>query len=87
MRIAAIEKMGYYPTPPNTLSLIADLLRPASRGGFLRFLDPCCGQGEALHQVAAAVRAAGAKVEAIGVELSNSRHLAVCQILCKEREN
>ncbi|MEZ4614410.1 MAG: hypothetical protein R2867_02695 [Caldilineaceae bacterium] len=56
MRIAAAEKMGYYPTPPTTLTTISQLLRPATKGGSFRFLDPCAGQGEALGQATAAMK-------------------------------
>ncbi|MCB0157626.1 MAG: hypothetical protein KDD83_05810, partial [Caldilineaceae bacterium] len=73
MRIAAALKMGYYPTPPQTLEQIAQLLRPAQRGGSLRLLDPCAGEGEALGRVAAALAAQGAVVETVGVELSDTR--------------
>jgi hypothetical protein len=73
MRIAAIEKMGYYPTPPQTLQCIATMLQPTTKGGLFRFLDPCAGQGEALNQVAQALRAQNATVQTYGVELSNPR--------------
>ncbi len=74
MRIAAIEKMGYYPTPDKTLTLIANRLRPVAKGGSYRFLDPCAGQGEALAQVADTFSSFGAKAQTYGVELSYSRH-------------
>ena len=73
MRIAAALKMGYYPTPPQTLEQIAQLLRPAARGGSLRLLDPCAGEGEALGAISSALAAHGAEVETIGVELSDTR--------------
>ncbi len=73
MRIAAAEKMGYYPTPPTTLEYIAQLLRPTNKGGSFRFLDPCAGQGEALSQVAIAMQRHGAQVQTYGVELSDTR--------------
>lgn len=81
MRIAAVTKMGYYPTPPQTLQLITQLLRPASKGGSFRFLDPCAGQGEALNQVAQALLGQGAAVTTYGVELSNSRAALAGQVL------
>ncbi len=73
MRIAAAEKMGYYPTPPQTLAYITQLLRPASKGGSLRFLDPCAGQGEALSHAAQALVTQGVQVQTYGVELSDTR--------------
>ena len=48
-------------------------MRPAARGGSLRLLDPCAGEGEALSAVSSALAAHGAEVETIGVELSDTR--------------
>lgn len=51
-RLESNAKMGYYPTPPHTLSHILDWImfqKPVgSKGSHL--LDPCCGTGEALQQ-------------------------------------
>ena len=65
--------MGYYPTPPKTLELLTQLLRPANKGGSFHFLDPCAGQGDALQAIAAKVRESGAEVKTFGVELSQPR--------------
>jgi 16S rRNA G966 N2-methylase RsmD len=45
MRLAGIEKMGYYPTPPQVAEQIFKILdiRPGCR-----VLDPCCGEGAVL---------------------------------------
>jgi SAM-dependent methyltransferase len=72
MRIAGVEKMGYYPTPAVTLRLVCSLLA-ADQGAALRVLDPCAGEGEALAAVAACLRQQGAQVTAYGVELSPPR--------------
>lgn len=81
MRIAAAEKMGYYPTPPISLEMITQLLRPANKGGSFRFLDPCAGQGEALSQVATAMQSHGAQVRTYGVELSDTRAPLAADVL------
>jgi len=81
MRIAAVTKMGYYPTPPKTLQLISLKLRPASKGGSFRFLDPCAGQGEALNQVAEVLRQQGVHIVTYGVELSDNRAASAEQVL------
>ena len=47
MRLAGIEKMGYYPTPETVYELIAAWLVPASQEQPGRLLDPCAGKGEA----------------------------------------
>lgn len=80
MRIAGIEKMGYYPTPPVTLTHLTRLLR-ASPGSHLRLLDPCAGEGEALAAVTEGLREQGAQPESYGVELSTERAVKVAQVL------
>ena len=60
-------KMGYYPTDPDNISL---LLRGIQfpEGVTTNLLDPCCGCGKALRQVAQ-----GNNCYAYGVELDESR--------------
>ncbi len=51
-RLESNSKMGYYPTPPDTLSRILDWIafhKPSGSKGS-HILDPCCGTGEALQQ-------------------------------------
>jgi len=81
MRIAAAEKMGYYPTPPTTLEYTAQLLQPANKGGSFRFLDPCAGQGEALSEVTKAMQQHGTQVQTYGVELSDTRAPLAAEVL------
>jgi hypothetical protein len=50
MRLAAQAKMGYYPTPPLVVSLIAGIL-VRNGPGRIRLLDPCAGEGHALKHV------------------------------------
>ena len=80
MRIAGIEKMGYYPTPPVTLDLLTRLLT-ASPGSHTRLLDPCAGEGEALAAVTERLREQGAQPESYGVELSTTRAITAAQVL------
>jgi hypothetical protein len=68
MRIAGIEKLGYYPTPPVVTQAIARwFTAPAVPW---RALDPCAGMGEALAQFTLAV---GGECETWGVELAPAR--------------
>ena len=80
MRLAGQEKMGYYPTPPETLKLLAGLLRPET-GGLLRLLDPCAGKGEALAAAAEVLKNQGGQVEAFAVELSHTRAAEAAKVL------
>ena len=57
MRLAAQAKGGFYPTPERVVDLLAGLIHTPT--GYyhrdretLRILDPCCGAGEALAQLA-----------------------------------
>ncbi len=45
-RLAAREKLLFYPTPINEMNLIISNIKPATTGGAI--LDPCCGTGEPL---------------------------------------
>jgi len=77
MRLEAVAKAGFYPTPPRTLSLVVELLKghaPHLRGHWA--LDPCAGEGEALAQVGQAL---GMKTH--GIELDAGRAERAAQVL------
>ena len=46
MRLAGIEKGGFYPYPPHMAEATASWFIPLSAGTRGRLLDPCCGEGE-----------------------------------------
>jgi hypothetical protein len=69
MRLEGQSKLGYYPTPRLSLKLILTWLRVSPDTGLRRYLDPCCGQGEAL----AAIATAHGPAETFGIELSDVR--------------
>ena len=79
MRLAAQAKGGFYPTPPRVVDLVAELIHTPSgnynRGrDTLRILDPCCGAGEALAQLAERLdRPNAIPIEIYGVELHRDR--------------
>ncbi len=78
MRLAAQAKGGYYPTPLRVVDLLAELIDSPTAygrpGQTLRLLDPCCGGGDALAQLADALRRANTlPVETYGVELHRER--------------
>jgi hypothetical protein len=82
MRIAGIQKLGYYPTPPHTLQLITQALTiPAHTTGPVRLLDPCAGQGEALAHLTAHLRQQHASVESYGIELADTRAPLAANVL------
>ncbi|MPZ51019.1 MAG: methyltransferase domain-containing protein [Dehalococcoidia bacterium] len=69
-RLESISKAGYYPTPPSVVDRIAALIRPARAGPrkAVRLLDPCCGTGAALRQLADSVGG-----ETYGIEIASDR--------------
>ena len=74
MRLAAQAKGGFYPPPPRVVDMIAELVYPSGaryRGrDAVRALDPCCGAGEALAQLAERLRERRrVPMETYGVEL------------------
>lgn len=70
MRLEALSKAGYYPTPPSVVERVAALIRPARSTArqAVRLLDPCCGTGVALRQLADAVGG-----ETYGIEIEAQR--------------
>ena len=79
MRLAAQAKGGYYPTPDRVVGMIAGLVNAPSgnyyrNGETLRILDPCCGGGDAVAQLAEELRGRGSlPVFTYGVELHRER--------------
>ena len=79
MRLAALAKGGYYPTPERVVDLIADLIHTPTGYYYrdretLRILDPCCGAGDALQRLAERLdRPNAIPIETYGVELHRDR--------------
>ena len=79
MRLAAQAKGGVYPTPDRVVDMIADLIHTPSsyhhrNAETLHILDPCCGAGEALAQLAERLdRPNALPIETYGVELHRDR--------------
>ena len=69
MRLEGQSKLGYYPTPAASLMIILTWLVLSIEVGLRRYLDPCCGKGEAL----AAIAAEHGPAETFGIELSDVR--------------
>ena len=89
MRLSAQAKGGFYPTPIRVVELILRLITPqrtsdrrATEAQTLRLLDPCCGAGEALSEVARELRRrTSLSVESFGIELHQERSLAAQESL------
>jgi hypothetical protein len=71
-RLESNKKMGYYPTPKETLRVIE---RWINAGYGTNFLDPCCGEGRALSHVS------NFRVATWGVELDVERALKSSELL------
>jgi hypothetical protein len=78
MRLAAVEKLGYYPTPTLITTLVSKWLKAPE--GMWRLLDPCAGKGEAAAQLAQAV---GGDYETWGVEIAPARAEEATRVLNK----
>lgn len=76
MRLAGMEKMGYYPTPLSVVDTIAKWLSVPDAS--YRILDPCCGEGLAVSSLASLL---GGQAETWGVELSPGRAQAASKRL------
>ncbi len=71
-RLEAQKKMGYYPTPDDTLRHIKQRINLSQDAVIL---DPCCGTGDALNEIAYEFRNDDDYFEAIkyGIELDTER--------------
>ena len=86
MRLAGQAKGGYYPTPPKVTDYITTMAAPRPSSGkpnsVIKMLDPCCGPGEALAQLAESVRVKTTiKIQTYGVELHHERSVAAADTL------
>ncbi|MGH7889533.1 MAG: DUF6094 domain-containing protein [Thermodesulfobacteriota bacterium] len=65
-RLESQAKLGFYPTPDHLLPVIASYISPATVPA--NFLDPCCGEAEALHLMGLMLSAS-----TYGIELDKGR--------------
>lgn len=73
-RLASDAKMGFYPTPSQTLDHISRYLEAEGEGN-IKLLDPCCGEGRALHDLAVNLGWSASPVT-YGVEQDSERAVA-----------
>lgn len=78
MRPQGQAKLGYYPTPPETLKLVLTMLR-ANPGTTPQLLDPCAGEGHAIAAVAAHLQRQNARPETWCIEVDSSREYTLAQ--------
>lgn len=81
MRLAAQAKGGFYAAPPAAVAMAARWLKPPANQRFC-ILDPCCGEGAAIVQLAEALRCPAQDVFAI--ELDEKRSRVVNQRLAED---
>ncbi len=77
MRTEGKKKAGFYPTPLEVVELTSHLIRRPFQGERFRLLDPCCGEGEALHVLGERL---GVK-ETYGIELDSARAKSAAKVL------
>jgi hypothetical protein len=77
-RLESIAKAGYFPTPPEVVRRIAALITPPNltAGRTIRLIDPCCGTGAALRQLADAIGG-----ETYGIEIARDRYEEAATVL------
>jgi SAM-dependent methyltransferase len=70
-RLESIAKAGYFPTPPEVVDRVVALIEPGLVGGqkAVRLIDPCCGTGAALRQIAEQIGG-----ETYGIEIAADRY-------------
>ena len=73
-RLESQAKLGFYPTPDHLLPVIASYISPATVSA--NFLDPCCGEGEALNLIG--LMLAG---KTYGIELDKERGIQAKKVV------
>lgn len=70
-RLESQANAHYFPTPPEVVARVTALIQPVQHGGrsVVRLLDPCCGTGAALRQLAQTVGG-----ETYGIEIADDRY-------------
>lgn len=81
-RLASQAKLGFYATPPGVVEHVKQALALPGPGTY-RFLDTCCGKGEALAQLTAGLDRDGVTIETCGVELDEGRYQAAARKLSR----
>ena len=69
-------KNGYFPTDEETLARLQTAIAPADDGKVMRLLDPCCGEGAALADLAHGLAfntADQSQIETLGIEFDRER--------------
>jgi hypothetical protein len=82
-RLAAQEKMLYYPTPTSIMDKVAPYIELPEKG-IIRLFDPCAGEGEALAHLADLLRERAPETVGIqtwGVELNPDRAAKAGEVL------
>jgi len=78
-RLASIVKCGFFPSPPEVIKTISSFLKADEPVG--RLLDPCCGDGIALSDIAIGLQMKDVKT--FGVEIDKERAKRAGSILTR----
>src|SRR5208337_4035970 len=84
MRLAGQQRLGFYPAHPQAIAELVKHLRckppdPAKKADSCCVIDPCCGKGEAIKQIADALGVPESNV--FTVELDPERGKAVKELI------
>jgi hypothetical protein len=77
MRLAAQARLGFYPAAPAAIAELLKHLRvvppdPARKNDATNVIDPCCGEGTAIHQIATGLGVADEYVHTVELDLARS---------------
>ena len=78
-RLESIAKCGFFPSPPKVIEIISSFLKADESVG--RLIDPCCGDGTALSDIAIGLQVKDVKT--FGVELDEERAKKASGVLTK----
>ena len=81
-RLESVAKCGFFASPPQVVKIISSFIQVPENEPAERFLDPCCGDGTALSDIAIGLQYDN-NIKTFGVELDKTRAEQAKQKLTK----